>query len=57
MSLNNSGANDVAITDSNAIVLGASNVGSGNITPLYLEHPHFEGFEVRQTIEKAKSAA
>src|SRR5690606_15864949 len=29
VSLNNSGANDVAVTDVNAIILGASNVGSG----------------------------
>src|SRR5262249_30120416 len=32
VSLNNSGANDVAVTDANAIVLGASNVGSGTLT-------------------------
>jgi len=32
VSLTNSGANDVAITDTNAIVLGTSNVGSGLFT-------------------------
>jgi hypothetical protein len=32
VSLNNSGANNVAITDANALVLGTSNVGSGTLT-------------------------
>src|SRR5262249_57781831 len=32
VSLNNSGANNVAVTDANAIVLGASTVGSGTLT-------------------------
>ena len=32
VSLNNSGANNVAVTDANAIVLGASNVGTGTLT-------------------------
>ena len=32
VSLNNSGANNVAVTDANAIVLGTSNVGSGMLT-------------------------
>jgi filamentous hemagglutinin family protein len=30
--LNNTGANDVAVTDANAIILGASSVGSGALT-------------------------
>ncbi|MGH6649470.1 beta strand repeat-containing protein, partial [Aquabacterium sp.] len=32
VSLNNSGANNVAVTDSNALVLGTSGVGSGTLT-------------------------
>ena len=32
VSLNNSGANNVSVTDTNAIILGASNVGSGTLT-------------------------
>jgi len=32
VSLNNSGANNVAVTDSNAIILGASSIGSGTLT-------------------------
>ncbi len=32
VSLNNSGANDVAVTDTNAIVLGTSGVGMGTLT-------------------------
>ena len=32
MSLNNSGANNVAVTDANAIVLGTSNLGSGTLS-------------------------
>jgi heme-degrading monooxygenase HmoA len=31
--------------------------GAGNNKPLYLEHPQFEGFEVRQTITRAKPSA
>jgi heme-degrading monooxygenase HmoA len=29
---------------------------AGNNKPLYLEHPQFEGFEVRQTITRSKPA-
>src|SRR5262249_47312014 len=32
VSFNNSGANNVALTDANAVVLGNSNVGSGTLT-------------------------
>ena len=38
----------------------ASHAKAGNKSPtasLYLEHPKFEGFEVRQTIANGKSAA
>jgi hypothetical protein len=31
VSLNNSGANNVAVTDANAIVLGTSSVGTGTL--------------------------
>jgi heme-degrading monooxygenase HmoA len=31
--------------------------GAGNNKPLYLEHPQFEGFEVRQTITRSKPSA
>jgi heme-degrading monooxygenase HmoA len=30
---------------------------AGNNKPLYLEHPQFEGFEVRQTITRSKPSA
>jgi heme-degrading monooxygenase HmoA len=29
---------------------------AGRNKPLYLDHPQFEGFEVRQTVERAKAA-
>ena len=29
---------------------------AGQNKPLYLDHPQFEGFEVRQTVERAKAA-
>src|SRR5690606_5107194 len=32
VSLSNSGANDISLTDSNAIELGTSNIGSGALT-------------------------
>ena len=31
--------------------------GNNNTGPLYLEHPKFEGFEVKQTVSAAKSTA
>ena len=35
----------------------AAHKGAGDNKPLYLEHPQFEGFEVRQTVKPAKPAA
>jgi heme-degrading monooxygenase HmoA len=35
----------------------AAHKGAGDNKPLYLEHPQFEGFEVRQTVKAAKPAA
>ena len=35
----------------------AAHKGAGDNKPLYLDHPQFEGFEVRQTVERAKPAA
>ena len=35
----------------------AAHGSAGSNKPLYLEHPQFEGFEVRQTILKAAAAA
>ena len=29
---------------------------AGDNKPLYLEHPHFEGFEIRQTITRSEAA-
>lgn len=34
----------------------AAHKGAGDNKPLYLEHPQFEGFEVKQTV-RARSAA
>lgn len=34
----------------------AAHKGAGDNKPLYLEHPHFEGFEVRQTIGRPTAA-
>jgi heme-degrading monooxygenase HmoA len=31
--------------------------GNNNTGPLYLEHPKFEGFEVKQTVKAAEPAA
>jgi hypothetical protein len=30
-------------------------VGQGDNKPLYLDHPQFEGFEVRQTVGRGKA--
>jgi heme-degrading monooxygenase HmoA len=35
----------------------AAHKGAGDNKPLYLEHPQFEGFEVRQTLKPAKPVA
>ena len=35
----------------------AAHSRAGDNKPLYLEHPQFEGFEVRQTVKAAKAAA
>ena len=34
----------------------AAHQSAGSNKPLYLEHPQFEGFEVRQTITRSKPA-
>ena len=34
----------------------AAHKGAGDNKPLYLEHPHFEGFDVRQTIGRPTAA-
>jgi heme-degrading monooxygenase HmoA len=34
----------------------AAHSRAGDNKPLYLEHPHFEGFEVRQTVKRAEPA-
>jgi len=48
-----------AWTKSEAFRAAHANAGgkSGGNKPLYLEHPKFEGFEVRQTIGSTKNAA
>lgn len=46
-----------AWTKSEAFRAAHARAGSGTTKPLYLEHPHFEGFEVRQTIAKTQNAA
>jgi hypothetical protein len=33
----------------------AAHSGAGENKPLYLDHPQFEGFEVRQTIGRGKT--
>ena len=35
----------------------AAHSRAGENKPLYIEHPQFEGFEVRQTVERGESAA
>ena len=35
----------------------AAHSRAGDNKPLYIEHPQFEGFEVRQTVKPAKAAA
>jgi len=35
----------------------AAHSRAGDNKPLYLEHPQFEGFEVRQTVKRAGAAA
>jgi heme-degrading monooxygenase HmoA len=35
----------------------AAHSRAGDNKPLYLEHPQFEGFEVRQTVKRAAPAA
>jgi heme-degrading monooxygenase HmoA len=35
----------------------AAHSRAGDNKPLYLEHPQFEGFEVRQTVKRAEPAA
>ncbi len=35
----------------------AAHSSAGSNKPLYLEHPQFEGFEVRQTIQQSEPAA
>ena len=35
----------------------AAHSRAGNNKPLYIEHPQFEGFEVRQTVRRATAAA
>jgi heme-degrading monooxygenase HmoA len=35
----------------------AAHSRAGDNKPLYLEHPQFEGFEVRQTVKRTESAA
>jgi heme-degrading monooxygenase HmoA len=44
-------------TKSDAFKAAHARAGSGETKPLYLEHPQFEGFEVRQTIGQDASAA
>src|SRR3981189_279676 len=34
----------------------AAHSGAGDNKPLYLDHPQFEGFEVRQTVGRGKTA-
>jgi heme-degrading monooxygenase HmoA len=34
----------------------AAHSGAGDNKPLYLDHPQFEGFEVRQTVGRGKAA-
>jgi len=48
-----------AWTKSEAFRKAHANAGgnAGGNKPLYLEHPKFEGFEVRQTITSTKNAA
>ena len=35
---------------------GAAHSRAGDNKPLYLDHPQFEGFEVRQTVGRGKAA-
>lgn len=44
-------------TKSEAFRVAHARAGNNATGPLYLEHPKFEGFEVRQTIALAKPAA
>ncbi len=44
-------------TKSEAFRVAHARAGNNTTSPLYLEHPKFEGFEVRQTIALAKPAA
>jgi heme-degrading monooxygenase HmoA len=44
-------------TKSEAFRAAHARAGNNQTGPLYLEHPKFEGFEVRQTIGLAKPAA
>jgi heme-degrading monooxygenase HmoA len=44
-------------TKSEAFRAAHARAGNNQTGPLYLEHPKFEGFEVRQTIGHAKPAA
>ncbi len=47
-----------AWTKSEAFRTAHARAGSGSSSkPLYLEHPQFEGFEVRQTIGSTQNAA
>jgi heme-degrading monooxygenase HmoA len=46
-----------AWTKSEAFRVAHARAGNATTGPLYLEHPKFEGFEVRQTLTKSASAA
>ena len=43
-------------TKSEAFRVAHARAGNNTTGPLYLEHPKFEGFEVRQTIALAEPA-
>ena len=39
------------------VVLGLFFAGNETTGPLYLDHPKFEGFEVKQTVTRPETAA
>ena len=45
-----------AWTKSEAFRIAHARAGNETTGPLYLEHPKFEGFEVKQTLERPKAA-
>ena len=46
-----------AWTKSEAFRVAHAHAGNETTGPLYLEHPKFEGFEVRQTVTRPETAA